>query len=126
VSDAPPTRARSRNRRLGEVAGITALLLVLVRGDVSAGSTSFRDARPIPTNQQVVTVTLCHGQYDVALADGSHRQFSERNLAFKVETGEFGPPPLSPVLVLSRRVPDRAFVVFPSLEALRAIVKSGC
>jgi hypothetical protein len=69
---------------------------------------------------------LCRGQYDVALADGSHRQFSELNLAFRVETGEFGAPPPSPVLLPSRRVADRAHIVFPSLEALKAVVKPGC
>src|SRR2546425_3505604 len=106
------------------LAGIAALLLVLAPCRVSAGWTPLRDARAVPKDHQVVSVTLCRGQYDVALADGSHRLFSEANLAFRVETGEFGAAPPTPVLLPSRRVADRALVVFPSLEALKAVVKA--
>jgi hypothetical protein len=96
-----------------------ALFLILGAAGGAAGG-PVADLRNLLPNQQVVAVKLCRGQYDVILKDGGRRQFGETNLAFKIETGELGaaPAPSSAVLVPSRRQADRAFVVFPSLEAL--------
>jgi hypothetical protein len=90
----------------------------------SAEAGPIRDLRALPPSEHVVAVTLCRGHYDVVMKDGSHRQYNEGSLAFKVDTSELGPR-ASPVLVPSGRFRDRAFIVYPSLEALRG-VKSGC
>ena len=130
VSSGEPVKPRSLvNRGCGAAAvglswaffGATVLLaLTLSR---SAAGESLR----APASEQVVVVTLCRGQYEVTMKDGTRRRYGEPNLAFKIETGELGPPgPPTPVLAPSHRFADRAFVIFPSLEALKTSLKPGC
>jgi hypothetical protein len=113
--------------RWGSVAGALMLALVTTSG-IAGESTQVQDQRRVPAGEQVVTVTLCRGRYDIILKDGGRRQLGEPNLAFKIDTGELNatPAPPSALLVPSRHHPDRAFVIFPSLEALKAGLKSGC
>jgi hypothetical protein len=78
----------------------------------------------VPLDRQVAIVTLCRGQYDVTLRDGSHVQFAEYNLAFRLDTSPHGPA--AAVLVVSRRRPGRASIVFPSVPAMMSIVTRDC
>jgi hypothetical protein len=82
-------------------------------------------AGPLRTSQGVAAaVTLCRGQYDVALNDGTHLRFGASNLAFRIEPAELGAP--EAVLHVPIRHPDRGVIVFTSLEALKKHVKLGC
>ena len=100
-----------------------ALLLMLATASAAAEGPT-RDLRDVPANRQVMVVTLCRGHYDITFEDGSHLQFAEYNLAFRMDTSALGPP--FAVLVVSRRRPERAAVVFPSVPALMAIVNRDC
>jgi hypothetical protein len=81
-------------------------------------------AGPLRTSQGVAAVTLCRGQYDVALNDGTHLRFGASNLAFRIEPAELGAA--EAVLHGSIRRPDHAVIVFTSLEALKSHVNPGC
>jgi len=99
------------------------VLLVLAAAGAVAGE-RVRDLRDLPDSQQVVAVTLCHGQYDVTLKDGSHAQFAEYSLVFKMDTSDFGPP--AAALVVSSRSPWRAAIVLPSPRALMEVLYQRC
>jgi hypothetical protein len=81
-------------------------------------------AGPLPTSQVVAAVTLCRGQFNVILSDGTELRFGESDLSFKIEPAEFGAA--EAVLRRSNRHPDRGVIVFTSLEALKRHVKRGC
>jgi hypothetical protein len=100
-----------------------ALLLVLGAVGAAAGE-PMRDLRNLPASEEVVAVTLCRGQYDVVLKDGTHRQFAEYSLVFKMDTSDFGPP--AAALVVSSRSPWRAAIVFPNPRALMEVLYQRC
>jgi hypothetical protein len=100
-----------------------ALLLILGAAGGAVGAPG-RDLRNLPASQQVVAVTLCRGQYDVALKDGTHAQFAEYSLVFKMDTSEFGPP--AAALVVSSRSPWRATIVLPNPQALMEVLYRRC
>src|SRR5882672_10859975 len=99
--------------------------LLLVLGAVGTTTRKpMRDLRNLPASQQVVAVTLCHGQYDVTLKDGSHAQFAEYSLVFRMDTSDFGPP--AAALVVSSRSPWRAAIVLPNARALMEVLYQRC
>ena len=84
------------------------------------------DLKQAPASRQITTVAYCRGEYAIGLADGSVRQFGERDLRFATDSSALGPPPGRAVLVPTGRVGDRALVVFVGPAEMAAAVRLGC
>ena len=60
------------------------------------------------------------------MADGETVQYWERNLRFKTDASEDGPPEGSPVMVGAGMVGDRASVIFAGPEEFGQFIKREC
>lgn len=79
-----------------------------------------------PSSTQVKEIGYCGDTYTVTLADGETVQYWERNLRFKTDSSEDGPPTASPVIVGAGMVGDRAPVIFAGPEEFGRFIKHGC
>ena len=58
--------------------------------------------------------------------DGTSREFWERNLRFKTDTGDVGPQKGVPAIVPAGMMGDRADVIFASPEEISSAISSRC
>jgi cytochrome c len=79
-----------------------------------------------PASSQVKAITFCGDTYTLIMADGKTVQFWERNLRFKTDTSEDGPPPGSPALVGAGMVGDRASLIFSDPDEFGHLIKKEC
>jgi cytochrome c len=79
-----------------------------------------------PASSQVKAITFCGDTYTLTMGDGKTVQFWERNLRFKTDTSDEGPPPGSPAIVGAGMVGDRASVIFAAPEELGQFIKREC
>ena len=79
-----------------------------------------------PASSEVKAIAYCGDTYTLTMADGSTAQFWERNLRFKTDTSEDGPPPGSPAIVGAGMVGDRASVIFAAPEEFGQFIKRTC
>lgn len=79
-----------------------------------------------PSSSQVKEISHCGDTYTLTLADGETEQYWERNLRFKTDTSEVGPPKGSPVVVGAGMVGDRASVIFAGPEEFGEFIKREC
>jgi cytochrome c len=79
-----------------------------------------------PSSSQVKEIGYCGDTYTLRLGDGETVQYWERNLRFKTDASEDGPPEGSPVVVGAGMVGDRASVIFARPEEFGQFIKREC
>jgi cytochrome c len=107
------------------------LFVVLVVLSVGVGTALAHEAQIVdlknaPPDHQVKAVGYCKGEYQVALKDGSTRQFKEFDLRLKTDSGPTGPKPGAPALIKAGMAGDRAFLVFSEPGEMKDFVKKTC
>src|SRR6266498_4450509 len=83
-------------------------------------------ALPIYPEDRVQAVSYCGDTYRVTTTDGKTRDFWERNLRFKTDSGEEGPAKGAPALVDAGMMGDRADVIFSGPEEINHFVSNQC
>jgi cytochrome c len=82
--------------------------------------------KQVPAGAQVKEIKYCGDTYTVTTADGQTVQFWERNLRFKTDSGEDGPPTGSPAIVGAGMAGDRSSVIFAAPEEFGQFIKRQC
>jgi cytochrome c len=82
--------------------------------------------KTLAPEDRVRAITYCGDTYRVITADGKTREFQERNLRFKTDSGPDGPEKGAPALLPAGMVGDRAQVIFAAPEDISALIKSQC
>lgn len=75
---------------------------------------------------RVQKISHCGDTYNVTTADGRMRNFWERNLRLKTDSGEDGPQKGKPALVGAGMMGDRADVIFADPEEISGFIKNEC
>ena len=84
------------------------------------------DLKDAPSSSQVKEISYCGDTYTLRLADGETVQYWERNIRFKTDTSEDGPPQGSPVVLGAGMVGDRASVIFAGPEEFGQFIEREC
>jgi cytochrome c len=79
-----------------------------------------------PASARVKEIAYCGDTYSVTTADGQTAQFWERNLRFKTDSSDDGPPKGSPAIAGAGMVGDRASVIFAGPEEIGQFIKRQC
>jgi cytochrome c len=88
--------------------------------------------RPVPNlktlapETRVQAISYCADTYRVTTADGKTREFQERNLRFKTDSGPDGPQGGAPAILDAGMLGDRASVIFAAPEEISTAIKSQC
>jgi cytochrome c len=82
--------------------------------------------KQLDTRQQVTAIRYCGDTYDVTTADGQTQQFWERNLRFKTDSSDKGPPAGHPALMGAGMMGDRASVIFAAPSEIGAFIEPKC
>jgi cytochrome c len=90
---------------------------------MGAGVSSLKNA---PASARVKEIKYCGDTYNVTMADGQTVQFWERNLRFKTDSSDDGPPKGSPAIVDAGMVGDRSSVIFAAPEEIGQFIKRQC
>jgi cytochrome c len=75
---------------------------------------------------QVKEIRYCGDTYTVTTADGKSTMFWERNLRFKTDMSDEGPPKGLPAIVGAGMVGDRASIIFAAPEEFEKFIKRRC
>jgi cytochrome c len=75
---------------------------------------------------QVKEIRYCGDTYTVTTADGKSTMFWERNLRFKTDMSDEGPPHGLPAIVGAGMVGDRASIIFAAPEEFGQFIKRRC
>jgi cytochrome c len=81
--------------------------------------------KPAP-GAQVTSISYCPDTYTVTTADGTTRQFWERNLRFKTDSSEDGPVKGAPAMVGAGMMGDRASLIFAGPEEISGFIVRAC
>jgi cytochrome c len=100
----------------GQIGGMTGMM----------GGGAVPNLKRLGPEQKVQSIAHCGDTYKVATADGKTRDFWERNLRFKTDVGEDGPPPGAPALVSAGMMGDRADVIFASPSEISGFISQQC
>jgi cytochrome c len=84
------------------------------------------DLKKIASEDRVQAIRYCGDTYHVTTADGKTRDFWERNLRFKTDSGSEGPEKGAAALVGAGMMGDRADVIFAAPEEMSAIIAREC
>jgi cytochrome c len=109
-----------------------AALALLGAAAHAQGHGPMRGAAPDPNlktlapDVRVQAISYCSDIYRVTTADGTTREFQERNLRFKTDSGPNGPERGAPAILPAGMVGDRASVIFAAPEEISALIKSQC
>ena len=76
-----------------------------------------------PPTAQVKAIAYCGDTYTLTMGDGRTIQFWERNLRFKTDASEDGPPAGVPAVVGAGMVGDRASVIFAAPEEIGQFIE---
>lgn len=82
--------------------------------------------RDAPDNARVTAIRHCGDSYFVTTADGVETPYWEMNVRLKIDSGDTGPPPGTPVAVGSGMMGDRVSVVFSAPEELKRFLTESC
>jgi cytochrome c len=85
-----------------------------------------RSLRQLDPQRQVVAIRYCGDTYDVSTADGQTQPFWERNLRFRTDSSDSGPPAGRPALLPAGMMGDRASVIFAAPSEISAFIESKC
>ena len=77
-------------------------------------------------DKRVQKITHCRDTYRVTTADGTTRDFWERNLRFKTDVSEDGPQKGAPAVVAAGMMGDRADVIFATPEEISGFISPHC
>ena len=75
---------------------------------------------------RVQAITYCKDTYTVTTANGQARQFWERNLRLKTDSGRDGPEKNAPALVPAGMMGDRADVIFADPTEITPMIANKC
>lgn len=84
------------------------------------------DLKSVGAASQIAAITYCRDTYTLKMENGTELKFWERNLRFKTDSSNEGPPPGKAVLVPSGQMGDRAYVVVGKPEEMSGSVKASC
>lgn len=84
------------------------------------------DLKSVAPASQVKEIKYCGETYSVTTADGRTAQFWERNLRFKTDSSEDGPPKGAPAIVGAGMVGDRSSVIFSAPEEIGQFIHRQC
>ncbi len=90
------------------------------------GGAAVPNLKKLDPEDRVQAVTYCRDTYRVTTTDGKTRDFWERNLRFKTDSGEEGPAKGAPALVDAGMMGDRADVIFSGPEEINHFVSNQC
>ncbi len=76
--------------------------------------------------QRIASIRHCADSYFIRTEDGTERPHWEKNVRLKIDSTETGPPQGVPVVLPTGRMGDRIYVIFRSVDDLRALVSEGC
>ena len=95
-------------------------------GMMSMGGGAVPNLKKLDPGDRVQRVGYCGDTYRVTTADGESRDFWERNLRFKTDSGVDGPEAGAPALVRAGMMGDRANVIFARPEEFAHFVQRRC
>src|SRR5207249_6462228 len=72
--------------------------------------------KSVPASSQVKEIKYCGDTYTVTTADGQTLQLWERNLRFKTDSSDDGPPKGFPAIMGAGMAGDRSSVIFSAPE----------
>jgi cytochrome c len=84
------------------------------------------DLKQVGADQRVQAISYCGDTYHLTMADGSTYDFWERNLRFKTDSSDKGPPAGSPAIVGAGMAGDRASIIFAAPAEISSMIKPGC
>ncbi len=113
-------------RRIVRASALAAGLVGLTCGPAAAQQPAMENLKQAPGDRQVLSVRYCRGRYVLGFADGSGRDFAERDLRFATDSSPLGPLAARPVLVPTGRVGDRALIIFAEPREIRTLIRDGC
>lgn len=87
------------------------------------GVTKLKSVGP---SSRVKAITYCGDTFKVTTEDGNTREFWERNLRFKTDSGDDGPEKNAPAILAAGMMGDRASIIFASPEEISAWIKHQC
>jgi cytochrome c len=90
------------------------------------GASAAPDLKKLPASTNVRTIRYCGDTYRVTTADGTTRDFWERNLRFKTDSSDEGPEPGVPAILDAGMMGDRASVIFAAPEEIARFVSREC
>ncbi len=90
------------------------------------GGAAVPNLKKLDPEDRVQAVSYCGDTYRVTTTDGKTRDFWERNLRFKTDSGEEGPAKGAPALVDAGMMGDRADVIFSGPEEINHFVSNQC
>lgn len=90
------------------------------------GSGQTPNLKKIDPRIQVSAITLCQDTYRVTTADGSTRDFWERNLRFKTDSSDDGPEQGRPAILRAGMMGDRAAVIFALPDEISTFIARKC
>lgn len=76
--------------------------------------------------KRVASIRHCGDSYFIATEDGAVRPYWEKNVRLKIDSDVTGPPAGVPVVLGTGQMGDRVYVIFRSVDDLRALVGEGC
>jgi cytochrome c len=82
--------------------------------------------KTLAPEDRVKAISYCGDTYRVTTSDGKTREFQERNLRFKTDSGPDGPEKGVPAILPAGMMGDRAQVIFAAPEDISPLIKSQC
>jgi len=80
----------------------------------------------LDAEDRVQSISYCRNTYKVMTADGKTRDFWERNLRFKTDSGAEGPEKGAPALLGAGMLGDRADVIFAGPGEISGLIVARC
>ena len=96
------------------------------RDDLPKPYQSSLDLKSVGAASQIKSITYCRDTYTLMMENGAKVKFWERNLRFKTDSSNEGPPPNKAVLVPSGQMGDRAYVVVGTPQEMSGSVTATC
>jgi cytochrome c len=95
-------------------------------GGMMMGGGAVPNLKKLAPEDRVQSINHCGDTYKVATADGTIRDFWERNLRFKTDVSNDGPQKGTPALVPAGMMGDRADVIFSSPDEISGFISHWC
>jgi len=95
-------------------------------GGMMMGGGAVPNLKKLDPEGRVQSINHCGDTYKVATADGTIRDFWERNLRFKTDVSNDGPQKGAPALVPAGMMGDRADVIFSSPDEISGFISHRC
>ena len=90
------------------------------------GGGAVPDLKKMASQDRVQAISYCGDTYHVTTADGQTRDFWERNLRFKTDSGSEGSEKSAPALVGAGMMGDGADVIFAAPDEISVMITRDC